>query len=86
MNSSTERVLVRFYSVLVLEQAFALRGADCEAAFNERYPTAGRAGGLRVVVSMSGGELEDILAELEARGLRAGQDFAVGGVIPPKSS
>ena len=86
MNRSTERVLIRFFSVLVLEQAFALRGAPCEAAFNEHYPTAGRAGGLRAVVSMSGGELEDILAELEARGLRAGQDFAVGGVIPPKSS
>ena len=71
MDRSTERVPVRFYSVLVLENALALRGAACEAAFSERYPTAGRAGGLRVVVSMSGGELEEILTELELMGLRA---------------
>ena len=81
MDRSTERVPVRFYSVLVLENALALRGAACEAAFNERYPTADRAAGLRVVVSMSGGELEEILAELEAMGLRAGQDFAVGEMV-----
>ena len=81
MDKVPHRILIRFYTVLVLEQAFSLRDAACEKEFGSRYATAHRAAGLRVIVSMSGNELEDILSELGSIGLVAGQDFAVGEMV-----
>lgn len=74
-------ISLRFFTVVLVNTRIEERFPGGIAAFSCEYPGAKLAHGLRAMAVMSSGDLDILLDDLDAFGLRPGMDLAVGEFV-----
>jgi hypothetical protein len=79
--SAVSEIPVAFFAGIVKVRDIALRYPGGIAAFDRDFPDARRNATLRAVSRMSCGDLEAIVEQWEADGLRLGESIAIGDMM-----